>query len=152
MNMRARDGFTFIELLMVVTIIGILASVAIPKYRTVKRRAMATQIAGDFDVVRLAAMSFQADSGYFPPETAPGTMPAAMQKYLPTNFDFQKQDWTIDYENWETNAQSRTTTGILIGVSFTTPDQALGQTAMTLLGNAPSFTVGNKYTFLISGT
>lgn len=145
-----RSGFTFIELLMVVTIIGILAAIAIPKFRTVKRRATATQMAGDFDVVRHAAMSFYVDSGYFPAEAEAGATPQGLKSYLPTNFTFQRPDWTIDYENWGSHAPT-TKTSVLVGVSFTTPDEQLGQTAMVLLGNAPSFTVGSKYTVMIAG-
>ncbi|HEU4995937.1 MAG TPA: prepilin-type N-terminal cleavage/methylation domain-containing protein, partial [Gemmatimonadaceae bacterium] len=73
---------TFIELLMVVTIIGILAAIAVPKFRTVKRRATATQMTGDFDVVRHAAMRFYVDSGYFPAEAEPGAMSHGLLTYL----------------------------------------------------------------------
>jgi len=151
--MTRRVGMTLIELLMVVAIIGILASVAVPKFRTVKRRAMATQILGDFDVIRVAAMSFYVDSGYFPKEAGSGKMPANLQKYLPNNFALQKENWKMDYENWTNKLPSKQAakSGVVIGVSFTTSDQALGQTAMSLAGNSPTFTTGSKYTFLISG-
>lgn len=149
---RRRAGFTLVELLIAVTICGVLAGIAVPKYRDVKRKASATQIFGDFDVMRVAAMSFYADSGYFPPETGKGGMPPNLKNYLPNNFKMKKQQWTLDYENWSLKTQSKyTKTGVVIGLSVTTPDKALGQTAMKLIGNAPSFTMGSKYTFLISG-
>jgi prepilin-type N-terminal cleavage/methylation domain-containing protein len=152
MSARRRAGFTFIELLASMTIVGILSAIALPKFRDVKTRATATQIVGDFDVVRLAAMSFYVDSGYFPTESGSGNAPKALKKYLPNNFQFTKAQWTLDYENWETKTQTKyTKTGIMVGVSITTKDKALGQTAMKLLGNNPSFTVGSKYTFMISG-
>lgn len=148
---RARRGFTFVEILMVLTIVGLLSSIAVPKFRDVRRRATAAQILGDFDVMRHAAMSFYADSGHFPTEVTKGKVPAGMEKYLPDNFDMTKPQWTLDYENWALKTQTKyTKTGIVIGVSVTTPDSMLGRTAMKLIGNTPSYTVGKKYTFLVS--
>jgi prepilin-type N-terminal cleavage/methylation domain-containing protein len=147
-----RSGFTLIELLISMTIIGILSAVAIPKFREVKRRATATQIVGDFDVVRVATMSFFVDSGYFPQETGSGQIPQNLNKYLPTNFKFAKSQWTLDYENWSSKKGAKyTKTGILVGVSVTTQDQNLGKTAAVMLGNSAQFTMGSKHTFMISG-
>ena len=145
-----RSGFTFIELLMVVTIIGLLAAIAIPKYRTVKRRALATQIVGDVDVLRVASMSFYADSAYFPDDAASGQIPAGLTKYLPQGFSFQRNDWTLDYDSWDAKSMS-VSAPALVGVSFTTNDAALGETVMGLLSNSASFSSGSKYTVVISG-
>lgn len=149
---RNRRGFTLIELLMVLTIIGIIASFAVPKLQDMKRRATATQILGDFDVVRHAAMSFYVDSGYFPAEAGRAAVPRNLRPYLPNGFSMAKPQWTIDYENWSMRKGSKfVKTGIAIGVSFNTSDPRLGQTAMRLAGNTPSFTMGSKYTLLVSG-
>lgn len=147
---RRRRGFTLIEMLMVVTIIGVLSSIAVPKYRAVKRRALATQIVGDVDVVRLATMSFFVDSSYFPDEEDAGDVPPGLRPYLPNNFRFKKPEWTLDYENWTSSKRSRKT-GVVIGVSFTTRDRELGRTAISLFGNNPKFTIGSRYTVVISG-
>jgi type II secretory pathway pseudopilin PulG len=141
-----------VEILIATTIVAVLSGIAVPKFRDMKRKATATQILGDFDVVRIAVMTFYVDSGYFPPESGSGAMPRNLKGYLPVNFLLKKKDWTLDYENWGLKTGSKyTKTGVVIGVSVTTPDETLGQTAMKLIGNAPSFTVGSKYTFLISG-
>lgn len=151
MTRRRNAGFTLIELLVTLTIVGMLSSIAVPKFRDVKRRATATQIVGDFAVMRHATLSFYLDSGYFPQEAGSGKIPRNLKNYLPNSYKMKKPQWTLDYENWSAKkGKQYIATGIVIGVSFTTPDTALGRTAMKLIGNAPSFTVGNKYTFLIS--
>ena len=145
-------GFTLVELMVVVMIVGLLGSIAIPKFSTIRRQATATQMVGDFGVVRHAALSFYVDSGYFPKEAGSGAVPASLKKYLPTKYSFKKKQWTMDYENWTgKTSKAYKATGIVIGVSFTLQDSLLGKTAMSLMGNEPAVTVGKKYTFLISG-
>lgn len=150
MSARRRLGFTLIEILMSLTIVALLASIAVPKFRDIRRRATATQILGDYDVLRHAVLSFYVDSSYFPAEAGKGTTPQNLTKYLPTGFSMKKPQWTLDYENWGAKAKMFKT-GVVIGVSFTTPgDPNLGRTAMKLFGNTPSYTIGSKYTLLIS--
>jgi prepilin-type N-terminal cleavage/methylation domain-containing protein len=146
-----RSGFTIIELLISLTIVALLASIAVPKFRDIRRRATAAQLMGDFDVMRHATLSFFVDSQYFPEEAGKGNIPVNLARYLPNGFSMKKPQWELDYENWALATGSEyTKTGIIIGVSFTTADTALGRTAMKLILNAPSFTVGDRYTFLIS--
>jgi type II secretory pathway pseudopilin PulG len=133
------------------TIVGILATMAVPKYIDLKRRANTTKVIGDIETVRVAVMSFFADSSYFPEETGPGVVPKNLQKYLPIGFQFSRPQWTLDYENWDVGAQDFSIGNQLIGVSVTTRDPELGETTSRMLGNAPQFTAGNSVTFLIAG-
>ena len=133
------------------TIVGILATVAVPKYIDLKRRANTTRVIGDIETVRVAVMSFFADSAYFPKEAGPGATPKNLQKYLPVGFQFTRSQWTLDYENWDVGAQGFAIGNQLIGVSVTTQDPELGETTSRMLGNAPQFSAGNSVTFLISG-
>lgn len=147
---RARSGFTLVELMVAVTICSVLAAIAVPKYREMRRRATAAQIMGDFDVMRHAALSFYVDSQYFPEEPSGSTIPPGLVKYLPTGFTMEKPDWTMEYENVAMTEGGVTKSSQIVGVTFATPDTNLGRTAMKLIGNAPSFTTGTKYTFLIT--
>ena len=152
MRRRRKRVFTFVELLVSMTVVGILSAVAVPKYIDLKRRANTTKVIGDIQVVRVAVMTFFADSAYFPAEVGAGVTPKNLQKYLPIGFSFSEPRWTLDYENWSVDAESSVTDApSLIGVSVTTQDPELGEATSRLLGNVPQFTAGNSVTFLISG-
>ena len=152
MRQRRTRGFTLIELIMTMSIVAMLSSIAVPKFREVRRRALAAQIMGDFDVLRHAALSFYVDSGYFPEPVGAGTPPPGLVRYLPNQFHFAKPLWTMNYESWAAGeAEVFEAAGTIAGVSFTTPDENLGRTAMSLIGNAPALIQGGgTYTFLIS--
>lgn len=151
--MKRGRGFTLIEVIITMSIVMMLSSIAVPKFREVKRRALATQIMGDFDVLRHAALSFYVDSGYFPEPVGPGQAPPGLVRYLPNQFNLAKPEWTMNYESWAGGeAAAFEATGTVVGITVTTPDQNLGRTAMSLIGNAPAFAQSsNSYTFLISG-
>ena len=57
-----RSGFTLIELLIVVVIIGVLASIAIPKFTNTKEKAYLTQMKSDLRNLVTAEEAYFADS------------------------------------------------------------------------------------------
>jgi prepilin-type N-terminal cleavage/methylation domain-containing protein len=149
---RSRRGFTFVELLISMIIVGCLSAIAVPKYIDLKRRANTTKVIGDFQAVRVAVMSFYADSSYFPAETGPGEIPANLTRYLPIGFSFTKLEWTLDYENWELgDEQEFTNASALIGVKIICQDPVLGETTSRLLGNVPQVASSPSITFMVSG-
>ena len=151
MTRRRRSGFTFIELLVSMTIVGILASVAIPKYRDVKRMALSAQLIGDFDVVRNAALTFYVDSSYFPREASMGQTPRNMGRYLPETFEFTKQHWRLDYEHIVIRP-SRWFAGLdIVGISARTTDPDLRDFTMKRLGPGTTVRYGSKVMYVISG-
>lgn len=149
---RRRDGgFTLIELLVVVSIVGILAGLAIPNMRTVLMRARATEVAADFEVVRVAAAQYNADSNLWPPETTLGVVPPELVDYLPGGFDFQGNGYELDYERWDlpSGLPGDPNTRTLIGVSVTTDTDELGNAVAQFLGGSILFSVGNTHTVVI---
>ena len=63
--MQNRKGFTLIELLIVVVIIGILASIAIPKFANTKSKAYITAMKSDLRNLVTAEEAFFADSSHY---------------------------------------------------------------------------------------
>jgi len=59
--MRAQRGFTLIELLIVVVIIGILASIAIPKFANTKEKAYMAAMKSDLRNLVTAEESYYSD-------------------------------------------------------------------------------------------
>src|SRR5438445_240054 len=59
-------GFTLIELMIVVAIIGILAAIAIPLYANVQARARVAKVQADLRTLASAVSMYQAHTGSFP--------------------------------------------------------------------------------------
>jgi prepilin-type N-terminal cleavage/methylation domain-containing protein len=68
---RTRKGFTLIELLIVVVIIGILASIAIPKFADTKRKAYVAAMKSDLKNMVSTAEGYFADNSTYAGMTAP---------------------------------------------------------------------------------
>jgi general secretion pathway protein G len=64
--MRRTAGFTLIELIVVVAIIGILATIAVPAMRTAPQRAREAALKEDLFTLRSCLDQFHADRGRYP--------------------------------------------------------------------------------------
>jgi type IV pilus assembly protein PilA len=79
---RMQKGFTLIELMIVVAIIGILAAVAIPQYQNYTIRAKLSNATSSLESVKLAMADFFQTNGSFP--TAFGTAAGQLGINAPT--------------------------------------------------------------------
>ena len=78
MNANKQQGFTLIELMIVIAIIGILAAVAIPAYQDYTARAQASEGFSLADGVKANIADYWTNNGSFPTTNAMANLPAAL--------------------------------------------------------------------------
>ncbi len=88
-----RAGFSLIELLTTMVVIGILAAIALPSFRESIARAEARKVMTDMAAVRVAVFQFREDEGRLPRQAAWGTVPPDLVPYL-NNVDFTYKSLT----------------------------------------------------------
>ena len=81
-----RAGFTLVEIMIVVVIIGILAALAIPAFQRVRERSMAARYTNDFRQFESAFQRYALENGNWPPPTAGGLIPTGMSGFLPESY------------------------------------------------------------------
>lgn len=81
---RHEAGFTLVEIMIAVVIIGLLAALAIPAGKTLRERTLATRMANDFRQFETAFHQYTLHVGTWPAETTTeGEIPTNMAGYLP---------------------------------------------------------------------
>ena len=149
-NDQRRGGFSLIELLMAVSIVGILAGLAMPNLRNMTWRARATEVAADVDVVRVSTNQFNAYESAWPAEVGQGVVPPGLAPYLPESYSFQRDGYEIDYDRISpVNVPGDPGTTQLIAVTVVIDTDELSNAVIELLGGSIVWSVGRSHTFII---
>jgi prepilin-type N-terminal cleavage/methylation domain-containing protein len=148
---RGRHGFTIIELMTVMIVIGLLASLSVMRYVDLRHHARAAQVASDLESVRLAAYGAWYEHETWPSDAAPGQVPADLVPYLSPGFRFAQPEYTLDWENFVPPGGGPSG-GMQIGVVVTASTPQLQKALVQTLGNKmPFVSVGGTLTFVIVG-
>ena len=148
---RRRVGFTIVEFLTVMIVLGVLASLAILKYIDLTHRARTALVAGDLQAVRIAAYGAWYETGKWPAEVGPGVIPPGLAQYLPGGFTFQRNEYTLDWENFSPPNGGQTV-GMQVGVVVRRPNPARPEQALEdNLGSKCPSSRGGALTFIIVG-
>lgn len=123
-TMRRTEGFTLVEIMLVVSVIGLLAAIAVPSLAKARSQSQITRFMGDLRIAVNAFETFSTMQGGYPADTTPSVMPAGMEVYL-ENIDWAGRTpiggkWDWDYGVF----------GVLAGVSVYTPSLSRSQMAM----------------------
>ena len=142
----SRRGFTLVELMVVLIVMSILASIAVFKYIDLTNEAETSKVAGAMHAIRVAAFNYYADQQTWPPDGAAGAVPPALAPYLPGGFSFTYPKYQLDFENVPVGGG----TGATIGVTLTTTDPKLLDRLQRRLGTgSPYIMVGGTLTYVI---
>ena len=94
-RVRNKKGFTLIELMIVVAIVGILAAIAIPAYLDYTVKAKLTEVSAAMDALGQSASEYHASTGYFPNASGdyadPSGFAAVSNEYV-GNWDYTMDD------------------------------------------------------------
>lgn len=146
-----KRGFTLVEIMVVVVIIGIVLSMVIPSFKKIRMASENSRLRNDIRTIAESFSTYTLEYGLFPNDTGPGVIPPEMVDHIPTAFTSRtpiggQYDWEYD------------ALGITAGVSvtaFTVPIDQIekfdedydngdtGSGVFQLIG-------GDRYTFIIA--
>ena len=118
---RSEQGFTLLELLVVMTIIGILASIAIPALRDSPQRAREAALREDLFTLRSTIDSYHGDKGYYPPDLATLVSDGYMRQIPVDPMTKSLDTWVVEMEQLEAGDESTSATPG--GTSATAPPE-----------------------------
>jgi len=103
----SESGFTLLELLVVMTIIGILAAVAIPALRDSPQRAREAALREDLFTFRSTIDQFHGDKGYYPPDLQTLVTEGYLRQIPVDPMTKSRDTWVIAYEEIEAGEEGQ---------------------------------------------
>jgi prepilin-type N-terminal cleavage/methylation domain-containing protein len=97
---RRSAGFTVVEIMVVVVIISVLATVSVPALQRIQRKSKTTIIANDFRVFAAAFDTYAQEMGKWPAESAAGVFPTGMDQRI-DKVQWQRKTPMGGQYNWD---------------------------------------------------
>ncbi|WOO40226.1 type II secretion system protein [Rubellicoccus peritrichatus] len=77
------EGFTLVEIMIVVVIIGMLAIMVMPAFQKVRENSISTRVLNDFRIFSAAFERYALENGDFPPDGGLNQLPPGTDGYIP---------------------------------------------------------------------
>lgn len=98
-QLKDRRGFTLIELITVVVVIGLLAGLATMRYFSLENDALAAKVAAEMQEVRLAGINYYSEHEVWPGPASEGTIPVELEPLLSGATQFNTSNYTYEWVN-----------------------------------------------------
>ena len=118
LSKQKSEGFTLVEIMIVVLIIGILAAMSYPAFMKVKTHSQASRLANDFRTFSGLFVTYSMDNGTYPPDAGAGTMPDGMADYIKSDNWVTQTPIGGNYD-WDFNGYSGTPVATIAITGFT---------------------------------
>ncbi len=108
--MQRRNGFTLVELMIVVAILGILAAVAIPMYRGYISGAKRSEAKANLETIRLLEEQYYADNRVYVEGAATTTLMNNLPGFQPGNPGDLNYDYSVAFTGGDDQTFTATAT------------------------------------------
>ena len=121
---RNELGFTLVEMLIVLGMIGIFVNLSFPIYEHARKKAQVARIVSDFQTVQRTATEYFVKNGRWPAEAGAGTEPPELRTALTHSVRWDGR-FPYDWDNLigADNRSSQPESGVRVGFSVRTRDE-----------------------------
>jgi prepilin-type N-terminal cleavage/methylation domain-containing protein len=102
-DLPSSRGFTLVEILMVIAIIGVLATIAIPHYMGYQLRAKAVSLTTEVKAAAQAFRTYKMENNTYPADRTPGATPPEIASLIGNFFSMTPPiggQWDWDYQQF----------------------------------------------------
>jgi general secretion pathway protein G len=94
---RAERGFTLLELIIVIAIVGILATIAMPALKDLPRRANEAVLKTNLRTMRDVIDQYYGDKGHYPPSLQ-ALVEGGYLRHVPADITKSSETWQVVFE------------------------------------------------------